>query len=595
MKKISRRSFLHAAGVLATTVLGTGLMGCGNGSKASAKEHEPLHILTAGRDYTDFLTLLHNKYPEINVQLDAYYGQNKSAYMHRQLTTGILPDIYTSTYFWSPDKQRDYLIDLSKYPITDRYLAAEMKETDVDGSTYLLPYDFTIDGIGCNRSLLARNNLKIPSSFEEMKELLPKVRAADITPSICQINLPGLGFQYFCNISDTVFLNTLEGREWQHNFLKNQVNASNVLQGCADYVQEWIDCGLLNMDYPNDEINITADLFHRGNAAFFVGQMSTFAQNDDGSGDQYSLLPYLSPDGSNNTYIMKVTRYYGLSKELEKPGNEQKLEDALHFLEVLSTVEGFESITGSMPTVMCSLTDFSLPETSPYYKALTKVNIGHTAPYLYAGWENYTADFGEAVRRWVNGEISGTDALKTLDQLQLDIIRNGGVETYGTVTETLNTLQTAQLIGKIFLEAAGADAALISCNETKEGVNAFHENGSGVSGCLLPGRLAEEDIVAVLPTGWYGTIYTATFSGARLKELAEQGFDQNGTGDTYPYAFVTKNSAELQNDQIYTVVLCGATADVWDEGSFTDTGIVGLDAAKAYFQRIGEISASLLE
>ena len=62
-----------------------------------------------------------------------------------------------------------------------------------------------------------------------------------------------------------------------------------------------------------------------------------------------------------------MTRYYGLRKELEQPGNEQKLEDAL----------------------------------------------------------------------------------QTLDKLQLDIIRNGGVETYGTLTETLNTLQTAQLFEKL--------------------------------------------------------------------------------------------------------------------------------------------------
>ena len=86
------------------------------------------------------------------------------------------------------------------------------------------------------------------------------------------------------------------------------------------------------------------------------------------------------------------------------------------------------------------------------------------------------------------------------------------------------------------------------------------------SGSLLPVKLTDEDIVAVLPTG-----------------------------DTYPYAFVTKENMELQNDQMYTAVLCGATADVWSEGSITDTGIVGLDAAKTYFQRVGEVSASLLD
>lgn len=151
MKKISRRSFLQASGVLASAVLtGCGHPAAGSSSSASSSspanssEHEPLHILTAGRDYSAFLELLHSKYPEIKVELDAYRGQNMSAYTRRQLTSGILPDIYTSTYFWEPKRQAEYLLDLSKYPITDRYNASQMKQTDVNGATYLLPYDFSI-------------------------------------------------------------------------------------------------------------------------------------------------------------------------------------------------------------------------------------------------------------------------------------------------------------------------------------------------------------------------------------------------------------------------------------------------------------------
>ncbi len=34
--------------------------------------------------------------------------------------------------------------------------------------------------------------------------------------------------------------------------------------------------------------------------------------------------------------------------------------------------------------------------------------------------------------------------------------------------------------------------------------------------------------------------------------------------------------------------------DVWNEGGITDTGIVGLDAAKNYLAQAGEISSALL-
>ncbi len=601
MKKISRRSFLRAAGLLAATALGAELSGCSHAASSSASSgaptnaaHEPLHILTAGRDYTAFLELLHSKYPEIQVELDAYRGQNTSAYTRRQLSSGILPDIYTSTYFWEPKNQAEYLIDLSKYPVSDRYNASQMKQTDVDGATYLLPYDFTILGIGWNRSLFEREGWEVPTSFSAMQELLPKVKDAGITPSVCQINLPGIAFELFCNVSDTVFLNTHNGKQWQDNFLKNRTNASNSLQESADYFQQWINCGLINMDNPDFENDRASELFHQGDSAFFVGEMSQFSQNEDGTGDQYALMPYLSPDGMENAYVLRISRYYGLSKELEQPGNEQKLEDALHFLEVLSTVDAFESIIGSMPTAMCALTDFALPEDSPYCAPLAEVNSGRAAPFIYAGWDDYVANFGDVVRSWVNGDVTGKEALQSLDALQLDIIAKGGTETYATVTETLDNRQTAQLVGQMFLTAVGADAALISCNETKAGVGALSENGYGVSGSLLPGALTEEDLVAYLPTGWYSTISTVTLSGARVKELAALGYDKNKTGDTYPYVLVTAGAAELQDTQTYTVVLCGATNEVWEEGEHTDTGIVGLDAAKAYLQNVAEISSSIL-
>ena len=50
------------------------------------------------------------------------------------------------------------------------------------------------------------------------------------------------------------------------------------------------------------------------------------------------LMPYLSEDGTQNVFVLKVNRFYGLNKKLEQ--DPQKLEDALKVMRVLSTVEG---------------------------------------------------------------------------------------------------------------------------------------------------------------------------------------------------------------------------------------------------------------
>lgn len=81
MKKISRRSFLLACGGLAAAALA----GCSSTAPdpsaaqstgtAAPSVHAPITILTASRDYSDFLKLLHASYPEINVQFIAYRGR----------------------------------------------------------------------------------------------------------------------------------------------------------------------------------------------------------------------------------------------------------------------------------------------------------------------------------------------------------------------------------------------------------------------------------------------------------------------------------------------------------------------------------------
>lgn len=600
MKKISRRTFLRASGVLAAS----SLVGCGTAGTSSTSAtassaavenaiHEPITILTAKRDYTQFLELLHAQYPEINVQFEPYRGQNTSAYVKRQLESGCMPDIYTATYPWEGETQAEHLIDLSKYGITDRYAPVQMAQTDVDGATYLVPYDYIILSMGYNRSLFERNGWAIPQSFAEVEALEPAFAAAGISPAVCLIDLPGLGFQYFCSVADTLFLNTLDGRRWQKDFLRGDATAREGLAESAAYFQRWIDAGIVNMNYPDYGNGAIHNLFRKGNTAFFLGTLACYAQNDDGTGDQYSILPYLSPDGTSNAYILQVSHYYGLSKQLEEPGNEQKLEDALHFLEVLSTVNGFESVVTNPSNTLCTLRDFALSEENPYYHALNEINTGHLAPFLYTGWEDHAAIFGNAVRRWAAGKITGPEALDVMDRTQQKILA-AGTSTYGEAVEELSTPQTAQLIGQVYISKTGADAALISYNVWKPGVSATCENIYGVSGKLLPGALTEGDIVAILPTGWYDTIPAVTLTGARIKEILTDGFDQNQNGDPYPYVLVTRPGLTLESSLSYTVAYAGLEEDIVQSSSPQDTGVAGLDAAKAYFQQAGSLSSKTL-
>lgn len=272
-----------------------------------------------------------------------------------------MPDIYTTTYAW-------------------------------DGANYLFPGDYSIQGIIYNKTLFEKNGWKMPHNFKELKELIPKIEEAGVQPSITMLSLPGYGFQYFCNVSSAMFLATKSGQKWIEDFQTGKADAETGLADCAKYFQQRIDCGLLNGDSDAFAINECRNKFYEGNTAFLIGSMDRLTQNEDGSGDQYGLIPYLSPDGTENMYITSVRKYYGLNKHLEDPGNEQKLEDALHFMEVLSTEEGQKALEGNHASSVSPLKDSKIADDSPYKEAVEEIQKGHGTSAFYVGWEGVISD-----------------------------------------------------------------------------------------------------------------------------------------------------------------------------------------------------------
>ncbi len=572
--------------------------GCSSSSSTTG-EHEPITIMDAQRDYGALIELVHEKYPEINIEVIPYRGRNMSAYTKQQLETGIMPDIYSSTQAWDGEYQEQNLVDLSRYDVANLYNDARISQYSVNDSLYLLPYDYQIQGITCNKTLLENNGIAIPTSFKQLREeTIPALEAAGIEICDTLLDLPGTSFQYFFNISSSEFMNTSEGRDWRDSFTDTRsdtfATGNEGVQASVDYVQQWIDCGMLNADLLRSSSSELENHFHEGNTAFYIGSLVNFAQNKDGTGDQYQLLPYLSEDGTQNTYVVSTSRMYGLNKELENKGNEQKLEDALHVLEVMSTMEGYNAICGTTSTYMCSIKDFTVEEGTFYDEPLQAISKGHSMNMLYVGWENYLVPFGEAVYDWLKGESTGEQAIATLDDTKRSV-QSQGVTYYATVTEELDTVQAAQLSGQMFMDATGADAALISYNEYDPNVKAIQENGYGANGHILPGNLTEETITIFLPTGWYDKISTVQVTGAEAKAMAAKGTDVRGTGHYYPYVFMTKDGNALDDNTTYTVVVCGYNKDDNDGKEATETSIVGLDAAKEYLLKVKEVSSKTLD
>ena len=259
-------------------------------------------------------------------------------------------------------------------------------------------------------------------------------------------------------------------------------------------------------------------------------------------------------------------------------------------MEVLSTVKGMQSLKPSqVNSVLYPLKDATVGKDSYYADVLKDLNAGHTAPFIYSGWENVAAVIGQTMISYICGEATLEDVIKSFDDNQ-NMITGDEAITYTKVTETLDTDTCADIVGISFAQATGADMALISTNKWMYSTETDEMNKDGVSGSLFALPVRDEEMVSILPTGWTGNIQTVTLTGAQVKELAKKGYDKDGNGKTYPYDLVKKKGFTIEDKTKYKVVICGATEEVQKEGDIQDTGILGLDAAKEYFSQFKTLS-----
>lgn len=590
--------------LLAVVCTVTALSGCAQQNTVMPKEpdissneteHELLTMtaMVPFRNPSRLANLVHEKYPDIEIEFIPYSGYNGTAYTHAQLLVDDMPDIFIgSMYAPGSLDLSDRLIDLSTYSFTDNFTDYRLREVTNNGSIYLLPLYYSCLAITYNKTILEENDWELPNSLEELEELAPKVTDAGYNLAISQVQFPGYGFQYLFNILSTGYVNTLDGRRWQNSFLAGEADfeSNSELMKDAALLQRWYDIGMLRFNGDPDSDTNTRLTMAEGNTLFMFGNISDFTEEE--TTDEFGYMPYLSEDGSSNAYIANVTKYVGLNRHLQDAGNEQKLEDALHVMEVLCTVEGMRSLSvNDTADVLLPLKDFVIPEDSFYKPMEDALNNGYIAPYVYPGWENMVVPVGEEMYSFMKGECKIEDVVKEIDDSQ-HLLSNNSERVYTTVTEKIEVEDCARMVGICFAEAAGASMALVSTNKWYLTDTDTAMNTRGVQCPLYAMPITDEELTAMLPTGWTGTIQTVTLTGARIKELAATGYDKyEDENRLFPYILVTPEDFVPSDDTVYTVVICGASKAVQEEGNIQDTGIVGLDAMHAYLEEFDTLSA----
>lgn len=587
------------------TMLAAGLCvllqgGCGKVSPdTEKKEHEPITMLTSSMNYQEFELALKEKYPEINLEFVSYTAGNGTGYSQYLLEHGEPTDIFPMSVFGMREEQKKYLLDLSGYEFLSNYRTADINQVSLDGAVYLVPIARSVIGLYYNKTLFEENGWEKPQSFEELKDLTRKIRATGLDPVAAQFELPGNGFFDLFTLAKTGFLSTPDGIQWEQDFKEGKATAAEGLTDAAGLLQELIDCGFLDEEDTQRSYEETKEQFYTRKSAMYLnaGSVIRFTQNEDGSGDQYGIMPFYGRGTDDSVLITLPMRYFGLSRTLSEPGNEQKLEDALDIMSFLSTEEGMYTLATKEDDYVSPLKNTTILENSPFYEVHDVLLNGHTSTLAYAGYEPVIVGVGEKVRDWVAGRCNGADVLTLMDQLQSDYLKSNKVPAIATASQDFTQEETAQLQADAFRKAAGTDIGLVSLGGYHNGV----ENRTGVCGRIFQGGISSDIVSALVPSAYNDPVCILTLPGEEIKRMLEEGYAAGEGVEGFPYIpagitvikdkdgsvreIVFEDGSAFEDTAHYTIAV--------DEGGFSDkigelgnvqvTDLVTVDVVRDYF------------
>lgn len=547
LKRMRRLAFFALSALL--------LSGCSSSGGGSRKNTDALTWGTWGNygKCAGFLELLEETYPEIELEFISYMGGNATGYSWAQMRADDIPDIFITSQILDKELAKERLADLSGYSFVNGLSTAILDQVAIDGGIYLLPTGNSMYGIFYNKTLMEEHNWEVPADFAELEALCGEIREAGLIPGVVGTQLTGGPFSTVLNLAKTDWLTTPEGVKWEQEFLAGNATAKGRWEDTMDYVGRYIEIGMFHTD-PEDRNNPQVLLDWLGNrkAVFCTMAQTVNITELPDTGDELGIMPFISEDGSKNIYMYNPAFYFGISKRLTEPGNEEKLEKAIKLMELLYSPEGQGTFsTEDAPCVMSVLNSAKVSEDALIYDASVALKEGRAFKITYVGWENVLSDIGQAYKEWFRGEngMDGEGCIARMDELLQHWLNNSDELYFCESTADFTLEETGKLLGKALGSAVGADAVMVPLGE-------FHEGGvelmAGVTGKLYEGRINVEVASSICP-GLDGQYALMSMTGAQAEELAEAGFDAAGDGNPFPYLLVTKGDSRLEEDRVYRV------------------------------------------
>ncbi len=576
-----------------------------------------------------FIEGLKAKFPEINFELEFYQGANYTEYANETLSHGEGSDIFSYSLILSEDMAQKYLVDLSGETFLGNFDSAILDTISKGGKVYQLTGPVSSRCVVYNKTLFAQYGWKEPTTFNELLTLVKQIRkdAPEITPIAFPIPSAAYPFTMVTSLAQCGFLSSPEGAVWEEKYFKGEASVSEGFDEGFTMMEKLIDANAFDGEkYKGLWHTISGDPCERKAAmSFSLGGTSpvlpllekTATKEDYGEycTDEFGLLPFFGLQDGQEGLNVTLSTTWGINKNLEKEGNEKKLENALKVMEYLSTAEAqslLQTDNGQIPTIKA----LENTEVHPEVQKLWNLNEnGKKAIFLYSGYEDIILDAGQIVQDAVLADDSTgmrEKFIKKCDEIREKTLKSEvAAETYGHIEENLSQEDTVRLYMSAIQKKNPVDFTLATYRGISNGII----NKKGVGAKLFTGDVTDRILSTILQE-YNATIVTVELTGAEVKELLTKGKTitdiENDTTATFKYTAYGLNTVEengeitsielsdgkeLDEKKTYTVNLSKSdyTDEFAENHTITDTGIIIEDAIKDYLKANTPITADKIK
>ncbi len=597
------------------------MSGCSSGDKA---DDNTLTITVPSDRYEAILSVMEEKFPEINFEVNYYVGDNASSYLGETIKHGDAGDLIYYTMFTTLSEETNQMLDLSGYPITGNINEDVLGLLDVNGAIYQIPGPLELRCIAYNKTLFEENGWKIPQNFDEQIEVIKQIRAdqPDISPMVCSM-FPAYAFVLPATYAQAGFLSSPAGYDWEQEYFAGTASYGVGMDEGFTAVERLIEADAFEVEEFVGKWNCNDAVINREAAMYIVwAGVGSFLDQIESSGctDEYGLLPFYGQEDGESVIGYNASSLWSINRKLGEKGNEKKLENALKVMEWIVSAEGQELLKGNKGQIPVTKEGMDM---DPRVEELMELGAnGFRAPGLYAGYEHMMVESGQVIQDAIlahSAEGMRENAVKIADELNLEYVANKNTSGYTYLTEDIDKAETAQLMADILQESGMGDFTLITHTDLKNGVI----NAQGCGGNLYEGGITDIKML-IINANRNMHVSTIELTGAEVKTLLENGKGMyeneykaiKGTGepaeapDSMPHEYfdyywsglevamkdgkVTSmklNGTELSETDTYTVVFAenDYPRAYMDKAAVSETLVS--EAMLDYFENHSEISA----